>query len=94
MCAGSARVQTCPRNNPAEEDDVGLSLRPRRPLLRLATRAATAATADPDGQRRAGPDASPAGIIAELERLSRLHESGVLTDQEFAGAKARALGLE
>jgi hypothetical protein len=53
---------------------VGLFFRPRRPLLRLATGAATAG-------------------IAELERLARLHESGALTDQEFAAAKARALGL-
>jgi len=38
----------------------------------------------------AGP---PPGSIAELERLSRLHESGALTDEEFAAAKARALGV-
>ena len=31
--------------------------------------------------------------IAELERLSRLHESGALTDEEFTAAKARALGI-
>jgi DNA-directed RNA polymerase subunit RPC12/RpoP len=28
---------------------------------------------------------------SELERLARLHESGALTDDEFAAAKARAL---
>jgi hypothetical protein len=37
--------------------------------------------------------ATPPDTIAELERLSRLHESGALTDQEFTAAKARALGL-
>jgi hypothetical protein len=37
--------------------------------------------------------APPPGAIAELERLTRLHESGALTDEEFAAAKARALGL-
>jgi Short C-terminal domain len=37
--------------------------------------------------------APPPDTIAELERLSRLHESGALTDQEFTAAKARALGL-
>jgi Short C-terminal domain len=31
--------------------------------------------------------------IAELERLSRLHESGALSDEEFAAAKARVLGV-
>jgi hypothetical protein len=30
--------------------------------------------------------------VAELERLGQLHESGVLTDEEFASAKARVLG--
>ena len=40
------------------------------------------------------PAAAPApDTIAELERLSRLHESGALTDEEFTAAKARALGL-
>jgi hypothetical protein len=29
----------------------------------------------------------------DVERLSRLHESGALTDQEFAAAKAQALGI-
>jgi hypothetical protein len=102
---------------------VGLFFRPRRPLLRLATGAATAGIAYRAGQRRAEQDAynqqaaaayeatqappppappspspSPAAApapdtIAELERLARLHESGALTDQEFAAAKARALGI-
>jgi hypothetical protein len=95
---------------------VGLFFRPRRPLLRLATGAATAGIAYQAGQRRAEQDAhnqeaaeayqaaqappppapaapAPADTIAELERLSRLHESGALTDQEFAAAKAQALGI-
>jgi hypothetical protein len=41
----------------------------------------------------APPAAPPPDTIAELERLARLHESGALTDQEFAAAKARALGI-
>jgi hypothetical protein len=32
------------------------------------------------------------GISQELERLARLHESGALTDEEFARAKEAALG--
>lgn len=40
------------------------------------------------------PAAAPApDTIAELERLSRLHESGALTDQEFTAAKRRTLGI-
>lgn len=80
---------------------MGLFFRPRRPLLRLATGAATAGIAYRAGQRRAeqeayheqAAEAPPSDSIAELERLARLHESGALTDQEFAAAKARALGL-
>ena len=37
-----------------------------------------------------GPD----GVVGELERLSRLHASGSLTDDEFAAAKARILTTE
>ena len=88
---------------------MGLFFRPRRPLLRLATGAATAGIAYHAGQRRAEQDAynaqaaeayqatqapppppppppaapaaaAPTDTIAELERLSRLHESGALTD--------------
>jgi hypothetical protein len=100
---------------------VGLFLRPRRPLLRLAAGAATATVAYRAGQRRAEQDAyneqaqaayaatqaqapppayaapppapAPAtDTIAELERLARLHETGALSDEEFAAAKARVLG--
>ena len=30
---------------------------------------------------------------AELQRLAQLHEQGVLTDEEFAAAKKKALGI-
>jgi hypothetical protein len=98
---------------------VGLFLRPRRPLMRLAAGAATATVAYRAGQRRAEQDtyneqaqaayaatqapppayaAPPApapetDTIAELERLARLHESGALSEEEFAAAKARVLGV-
>jgi Short C-terminal domain len=43
-----------------------------------------------DGQSQyAPPPASPAD---EIEHLAQLHSSGVLTDEEFASAKAKALG--
>ena len=48
----------------------------------------------------ASPQAAPASAVpapadstAELERLAKLHESGALTDEEFAAAKAKLLGL-
>jgi hypothetical protein len=43
----------------------------------------------------AAPTPSPAGgggMIAELEKLASLRSAGVLTEEEFAAAKARLLG--
>ena len=31
--------------------------------------------------------------MEKLKELGQLHESGVLTDEEFAAAKAQALGI-
>jgi hypothetical protein len=59
---------------------MGLLLRRRRPLMRLAAGAAPAPA----------PSADP---TAELERLAQLHQSGALTDDEFTAAKARLLGV-
>jgi multidrug resistance efflux pump len=41
----------------------------------------------------AAPAPAPADSTAELERLAKLHESGALTDEEFAAAKSKLLGL-
>jgi multidrug resistance efflux pump len=37
--------------------------------------------------------AAPADSTAELERLAKLHESGALSDEEFAAAKSKLLGI-
>jgi hypothetical protein len=38
--------------------------------------------------------AAPADdTTAELERLAQLHQSGALTDEEFAAAKSKLLGI-
>ncbi len=46
----------------------------------------------------APPPAPPAHAektpLDELERLAKLHEEGVLTDEEFSAAKARQLGID
>ena len=40
------------------------------------------------------PAPNPAsGGLAELQRLAEMHSQGVLTDDEFAAAKSRLLGL-
>jgi hypothetical protein len=74
---------------------VGLFLRPRRPLLRVAAGAATATVADKAGRAPPPPAYTAPGTdtIAELEKLARLHESGALSDEEFAAAKARVLAV-
>ena len=45
----------------------------------------------------APPPAAPAPAqgdsTAELERLAKLHESGALSDEEFAAAKSKLLGI-
>jgi outer membrane protein OmpA-like peptidoglycan-associated protein len=46
-------------------------------------------------QQAAAPAAAPAPApdpIAELERLAQLKQQGILTDEEFAAAKAKVLG--
>ena len=53
-----------------------------------------ATQAPPPAYAAPAPAAAPEpDTIAELERLSRLHESGALSDEEFAAAKARVLGV-
>ena len=50
---------------------------------------------DPYAQQQAPPPAAPAGgddNIAKLKELGELHQSGVLTDEEFAAQKAKLLG--
>ena len=46
------------------------------------------------GGSSAADDGDPDLVVEELERLSRLHASGSLTDDEFAAAKARILTTE
>lgn len=42
-------------------------------------------------QAAPAPEADP--DVARLQDLARLHEQGVLSDEEFAAAKARVLGI-
>ena len=48
------------------------------------------AVAQQPAARAAGPGTED--VIAQIERLSALHQSGALTDEEFAAAKAKLLG--
>ena len=51
-----------------------------------AAQAAVAAQSPPSAPGRSD------GLVAELQRLATLHDSGALSDDEFAAAKARLLG--
>ena len=76
----------------------------RRPIARSA---AIGAVAYKHGERRAeeaqaaaappeapAPAAAPGdGTTEKINELVQLHASGALTDEEFAAAKAKALGL-
>ena len=52
---------------------------------------AAAATAAPVAEA-AAPASAGDDMMAQLNQLAQLHASGVLTDQEFAAAKAKLLG--
>jgi hypothetical protein len=55
---------------------------------------------DQQGQQQAPPQPSPQApaapatspMVDQLNQLAALHEQGVLTDEEFAAAKAKLLG--
>lgn len=45
----------------------------------------------PPAAAPAAPAADP--VVEKINQLAQLHASGALTDEEFAAAKARALGI-
>lgn len=67
----------------------------RRQQGRWAAQEQQQTAAAPPQQTYAAPPPPPAqeaDPIERLKELGQLHESGVLTDQEFADAKAKILG--
>ncbi len=70
----------------------------RRQANRWAAQQEPAAPPPAPAYAQAAPPPEPAPVpvdptTAQLERLAGLHSSGVLSDEEFAAAKARLLGL-
>ncbi len=106
---------------------MGLLMRRRRPLMRVAGAAALGTAAYQSGKHHEqqaqvndqaqeayaatqGPPPAPAPVAAapapvaavaappadttsQLESLAQLHQSGALSDDEFAAAKAKLLGI-
>jgi hypothetical protein len=72
-------------------------LRPSRSVLRIAEGAAAARVAYPARATSHAPAelvrSTTAGCAEELERLTKLHNAGALTEAEFGAAKSRLLGL-
>ena len=44
-------------------------------------------------EQQAPPPAAEDDATAQLQNLAQLHTQGVLTDEEFAAAKAKILGI-
>ncbi|MCU1422989.1 MAG: hypothetical protein JWN36_2640 [Microbacteriaceae bacterium] len=63
----------------------------RRDQIEYEAQQYEAAQAAPAQQAAPQPQAVP-DLMGEIERLSSLHESGALTDEEFSAAKAKLLG--
>jgi hypothetical protein len=58
----------------------------------LKQQGAQEAMAQQQAVQAAAPAPATDDVIAQIEKLSALHQSGALTDEEFAAAKAKLLG--
>jgi hypothetical protein len=52
-----------------------------------------AAAAQAAAPAAAAPAASDEDPMAQVQKLAELHKLGILTDEEFSAAKAKALGI-
>lgn len=57
-----------------------------------AAQAAAAQYAPPAAPAAPAPAAGGTDLVAELQKLASLKDAGILTDEEFAAAKAKLLG--
>jgi membrane protease subunit (stomatin/prohibitin family) len=58
----------------------------------MAQKQASQAPAQEPQQAAPAPAPTDSGVYEELEKLGKLHEEGILTDEEFAAQKAKILG--
>ncbi len=88
VVGGAAHVGASSANKKAaaQADAQAAEQAQNQQIADLQAQQATAAPAAP-----AAPAVDP--TTAELQKLAGLHSQGILTDEEFAAAKAKALGI-
>jgi hypothetical protein len=93
-------AQLAANRTAAYERDMGYNQPPPQyaPAPQQYAQPAPQQYAQPAPQQYAQPAPAPAAasqddMSAELKQLGDLHASGVLTDEEFAAAKAKVLGI-
>ena len=81
-------------NTPPDDDGRRWSsVRGRQSCGRGRTGRLRVRTGGPAGAAASRPDHDGDDQADEIQRLADLHASGALTDEEFAAAKAKALGI-
>jgi len=96
MAAGGAAVYHAGKSKGAAQTDQAYHEADQDAQLQQMQQQQAAVQAAPPAAPLPAAPAAPAitdDSMAELERLGKLHSSGVLTDEEFAAAKAKVLGL-
>ena len=91
------RDRRCGRSGPPRRQEGRRSTR-RPPTRRRPTRPRSSRLPQTSRQRGAQAQAGPGGpavdpMTAQLENLANLHTQGILSDEEYAAAKAKALGI-
>jgi hypothetical protein len=73
---------------------MGLLFRRRRPVLTHAVGAPTSAVPSASATAEdAGPDYTGPDPVAELQRITALHDAGEMSDLDFARAKRDLMGI-
>ena len=85
------RIQEHTGTDPEELDDAELEQAMQD--LNIDAQKVTSADTEEGGQAQVTAPAASSGYLDELTKLAALHESGVLTDAEFAAKKKQILDL-
>ena len=91
VAGGAAHVASKSANKSAQAEANEAAQNQQIADLQAQQAAAAAAAPAPAPAPAAAPAVDP--TTAELQKLASLHSQGILTDEEFAAAKAKALGI-